>query len=219
MSTQLTFKWEDAPSYAASDYMVSKSNQAAIAFMEMLPLPFPEYAALLYGQQGAGKTHLAKCLQEKHHALLIDHALLGSMTSENLIGQHHFAILDDIQTLQDETAFFHLLRYMETSQRFLLLISSQPAKSLPFTLPDLRSRLLSFSSTPLPPPDDALLHLMVTKWFSDHQLAVSTEVIHYLITRSPRAFNPLRQLLTRIAALSLETKREITIPLVKRLLT
>jgi chromosomal replication initiation ATPase DnaA len=213
---QLTFKWPMHTSYAAEDFIISESNAEAIQFLDTWP-DGNSYAAILSGPPSAGKTHLVQRWASRVEAGAIDKTALGAMPSSQIWNQSRHNVLEDIHTITDETALFHLLRHAETHGVFLLLSARMTALQLPFTLPDLRSRLLALPSIHLASPDEILLHGFLLKCFADRQLRVSEDVTAYLAKRMERSFASALALVDRIERSSFETKREITIPLVKPL--
>jgi chromosomal replication initiation ATPase DnaA len=128
-----------------------------------------------------------------------------------------FAVLEDIHAITNEAALFHLLRHAENERVFLLLSSRMSAQSLPFTLPDLTSRLRSLPGIQIEAPDQVLLQVFMHKCFSDRQLRVSEDVIAYLVRRIERSFDAAYRVVEAVEHHSSETKRDITIPMVKPL--
>ncbi len=64
----------------------------------------------------------------------------------------------------------------------------------------------------------ALFYLLFARYFAARQLKVSDEVINYLASRVERSFTAALKIVDAIDKLSLEQKRNITIPLVKSIL-
>jgi len=214
--TQFAFHWPVTSSHSPLDFIVSSSNAQAVDFLESWP-DGKNSIALLSGPQASGKTHLIQGWILRTEATVIDKTMLGKALSTEFWNKASHAVLEDIQTVTDETALFHLLRHAESHQLTLLLTSSLPAPEFPCSLPDLKSRLLALPAITIAPPDEILLHGYVMKYFSDHQLRVHEDVIHYLVRRTERSFTALLCLLERIEKTSIETKRDITIPLIKPL--
>ncbi|MEI7668703.1 MAG: hypothetical protein WCJ33_01305 [Pseudomonadota bacterium] len=218
MSAQLTFNWKIEDSYLSDDFIVSKSNLNAVNFINELPQKATSNGALLYGMLDSGKTHLSKIWLEKNDASLIDKSQIGILSSQEICQNNNIILLEDIETINNEEALFHLMRHIETQKLFLLITANCAANQLNFKLPDLMSRLIALPSAIINSPDENLLQIITTKWFSDRQLRVNNEIINYIITRSERSFSSIRMIIEKIEKLSLETKREITIPLVKMVL-
>jgi chromosomal replication initiation ATPase DnaA len=140
------------------------------------------------------------------------------MPAAELWGDSQYRVLEDIETLRDETALFHLLRHVETQGAYLLMSANAGAAQLPFTLPDVCSRLRAAAAIALSPPDELLLQGFLMKYFSDRQLRVGEDVISYLAKRTERSFAGAHVLAEQVERSSTQAKREITIPFVRSLM-
>ena len=98
----------------------------------------------------------------------------------------------------------------------MLMTSMVPAPNLPFSLPDLTSRLLALPSVGIDQPDDDALAGAIRKQFSDRQMKVDEEVIKYLLPRMQRSFLKAKELVELLDAKALAEGKNITIPFVKR---
>lgn len=210
---QLAFKWNNQQSYAAEDFIIAEANSAAI---ELVQSDFR--IAIISGEESCGKTHLAHYFIENHAGVILDKSLLGINSSQEIWHSADIAVLEDIEEIKDETAFFHLLRYAETNNYQLLLTSKLPPAQLGFSLPDLTSRLKALPAAKLNSPDELLLRVFLIKCFADRQLKVSEEVINYISNRVTRSFNDISKLVEDLEQISSERKQEITIPLTKNFL-
>jgi chromosomal replication initiation ATPase DnaA len=215
--TQLAFEWPRAASYDPEDYIVSDSNAEAVKLLGAW-MDGNTKAALLTGAAASGKTHLVHCWMERAGGVMLDNPAVGRLTSEQLWPKQVPAVLEDIETIKDEAALFHLLRHAETQGVFLLLTANADAVRLPFALPDLRSRLLVLPVAHIHPPDDALLRVCVAKCFADRQIRLADDILEYIARRVERSFASVRRLADAIEKASSERGREITIPLVKKVL-
>lgn len=215
--SQFIFKWPTKASYASEDFIVSPSNETAVRFIDSWPED-ERMTALLSGPEASGKTHLAQRWAMRVGALMLDKASLGKIPSEEVWTDASYGVLEDIESIRDEAALFHLLRHAELHGLALLLTARSDAKQLGFTLPDLRSRLLALPVAELFPPDEIALMGFLMKYFSDHQLRVGEDVISYMAKRMERSFASALEMAEKIARSSIEAKREITIPFVRSLL-
>jgi chromosomal replication initiation ATPase DnaA len=175
------------------------------------------HAALLCGPAGSGKTHLAHRLGTRAHAILIDKTKLGALPSAELWEENSCGILEDIHTITEESALFHLLRHAESHGLFLLLTSRLNAKELSFALPDLRSRLLALPVATLALPDDVLLRGFMMKCLADRQLRLGEDVISYLVKRTERSLPALQNMVEKLEQSIAQTHKTITIPFIKSL--
>ena len=60
-------------------------------------------------------------------------------------------------------------------------------------------------------PDDELLKAVINKQFSDRQITVGDDVVNYLVARTERSFEAVRQMVQKIDDLSRMEKKKITI--------
>lgn len=213
--TQLTISLDSRPSFAAEDYVLSNSNQAAYNTLMQWP-NWPDYGLWLYGPARAGKSHLASIWAQKAGA-----AVVSSLSEALSLNQP--LLLDSVPSLQDATNaddLFHLLNHVKhggVKGRILLVSEHSPAQT-PCSLPDLASRIKALPTAQLPAPDDTLLQAVWFKAFADKQLQVSPAVIEYLCAHCERSFAAIHELALQLDRAALAQKRAVTIPLIKSLL-
>jgi len=88
-----------------------------------------------------------------------------------------------------------------------------------FLLKDLVSRLKTFNLLRINLPDDDLIINLIIKLLHDKQIIIKNEeIFHYILKRIERSYEEVFLLIENIDKLSLEKKRELTIPLIKKLL-
>ena len=84
---------------------------------------------------------------------------------------------------------------------------------------DLVSRLKTFNLLRINLPDDDLIINLIIKLLHDKQIIIKNkEIFHYILKRIERSYEDTFLLIENIDKLSLEKKRELTIPLIKKLL-
>ncbi len=192
--------------------MVSPSNQDAHHWVKT----WPEWSvSIIYGPKGSGKSHLAHIWAAQAGAGLHDATLLQEESVPQL---PQACIIDNIDRLENEAALFHALNYSKEHQKHLLLTSRIHPNHLPFTLPDLMSRLRALPVFTITTPDDTLVRALLTKQFADRQLRVGPDVIDFLVLRMERSFSAIQHTVDRLDTLSLEQQRTITIPFVRGVL-
>ena len=207
--TALDFK--QLPSYARDDFIVSRCNELVWQWLTTWP-KWPSYGAIIVGPKAAGKTHLLHCWQSMSHAAVVD--------SQDT--QPHYTqplAIDDADGWISESAqikLFHLLNQTKETKHTVLLTATTPPGQWRIDLKDLRSRLLSFPIWELNAPDEALLAGILSKHFTDRQISVDSNVIHYIVTRSERSFATIQDIAQRIDAFAWEEQRPITTALVRR---
>ena len=88
-----------------------------------------------------------------------------------------------------------------------------------FLLKDLVSRLKTFNLLRIDFPDDDLIINLIIKLLHDKQIIIKNEeIFHYILKRIERSYEDIFLLIENIDKLSLEKKRELTIPLINKLL-
>jgi DnaA regulatory inactivator Hda len=208
----------DLPARAAmgrEDFFVAPCNADAVGWIDRWPgWPYP--CLVLYGPEGSGKTHLARVWQQQAGALWSD----GSDLDERLRDDERAtALCIDINgRVADETALFHLFNRAREQGASLLITGRGPVRDWRLRLPDLRSRLRAAPAATLAAPDDALLAAVTVKLFADRQLAVTPDLLNYILTRVDRSFASLGEAIKRLDRAALEEKRAITPRFAKRIL-
>lgn len=197
---QLTLAFPHKPDYSAAAWQPTAGTAAAVTALKLHTPTATKSSPVvaLYGAPASGKTHL-----------------LSLWLSQNPTG--HTA--DDLQNLAEsaQITLFHLFNRLKTEGGALVVASTQPIASLNL-LPDLKSRLLTGPQLELQPPNDTELLELLNKWASDRQLFLPPNVTDYLLTHAERSAASLHYAIQALDTLSLEAKRGITIPMVKKLL-
>lgn len=186
---------------------MSGCNQEAHQWIMRWP-DWSSYAVIVYGPIGSGKTHLGHIWTARAKAQ-IQPRLISDLKGN--------ALIDHIETIEPKM-LLHFLNLAKENGWSLLLTSVAAPKKLPFTLPDLTSRLLALPATPIAPPDDEALAAVMRKQFSDRQLKVDEEVIAYIAPRIERSFSKISELVEILDRASLADRKNITIPFVRKTL-
>ena len=196
------------------EYILSKSNSEAYSVINKWP-NWPLNLLLLYGPKSCGKTHLAKIWQEKAKANFLN----AEQIYKNQYDLKKNYIIDNIETIHDETALLHLFNLVkEQASGYLLMTASNNPNNIGIRLPDLRSRLNLVAEARIGDPDDDILRQMFVKQFTLRQIKVDIEVINYLISRIERSFESLYNIVDKLDKQALEDRKSINIPLAKKVL-
>lgn len=218
MSAQLTLKLPVRSAMGAEDFIVTASNQEAVALLDRWP-DWPARTLVLSGAAGAGKTHLAQVWAQRSGAHTVAAPALAQQLEALL--QYQAVIVDDVDRLfgmaAGEQALFHLYNHIQQSGT-MLLISALPPTQAVIALPDLRSRLRAAPLLTLQPPDDALLAGLLIKHFSDRQLRVGQEVVDYLLSRIERSAAAAAAAVAALDEAALAKRSAITVPLARAVL-
>ncbi len=212
MSHQLVFDFPVRPALGRGDFIVSSGNAAAVSAIETWPdWPMPGFAVI--GPSGAGKSHLAAVFAAESGAVI------QSMTDLATCDDATPLVLEWDGNSFDEEALFHLINRRKAAQAPLLLTGRDAPNHWPVKLPDLRSRLATFTVVEIGLPDDALLSALFLKHFADRQLQVDVGVVEFLTRRVDRSFSAVANMVNELDQLSLGEGRSITIPLARKALS
>ena len=198
-------------------------NEAALKHLQLWAgsptrSPVPTY---LWGATGSGKTHLLKAVRE---ALREQGATAGWMDASVLEPPEFneawsVVLLDDVHlyTAVQQHAAFNWFVNAQTHQRGLLAAGELPPADLKLR-EDLRTRLgwgHVFALLPLSEPER---RAVLRQQAEDRGVFLGDEVMDYMLTRFSRDLGSLTELLSLIDGYSLQTKRPITIALIKSMM-
>lgn len=202
-------------------------NEAALKHLELwvgeksgaaLRSPVPTY---LWGTSGSGKTHLLKAVQE---ALREQGATVGWLDATVLsppeFDERWAAVLmDDVHqynSVQQHAAFNWFVN-CQTYQRWVLGAGSLPPADLKLR-DDLRTRLGWGHVFQLHALSEPERRAVLRKAADARGVFLGDEVMDFMLTRFSRDLGSLMELLDLIDGYALQTKRSITIPLIKSMM-
>ena len=215
---QLLLHFDHRIADGREDYLVTPSNQTAVAMVDRWP-DWPDQVIALSGPAGCGKTHLSRVWCEKAKAVSIEARDLGDVDIGELLHQPAI-VVENMHQLgaSGEAALFHLINGMREQGAYLLLTGIGLPGYWPAQLPDLSSRIKALHFVEIAPPDDGLLGAVLIKLFDDRQLKVSLDVIGYLTPRIERSTDAARTVVAAIDEAAMVQKRRITLPFVRETL-
>jgi len=211
---QYAFPLTLPPVFSEDNFFVASCKREAEQWVSRWP-NWPAQALIVYGPSGAGKSHLGHIWAGRAKGKIFFAREKKKLAPETMTGNW---LIEDMESLADERALFHLLNLAKENKNFLLLTASVPPKELPFTLPDLTSRLLALPCVGIASPDEETIAAVLRKQFSDRQLKVEDEVIAFLLPRMERSYNGATQIVDRLDKQALAEQRNLTVPFVKRAL-
>lgn len=195
------------------NFIVGGNGETLTGFAAWLAPENRESALLLWGEAGAGKTHLLRASGAAYCDAGADPTLAGADASSG------FLAVDTVEALDDtgQIALFNLFNRLRAQGGRLLTAASAPPADLALR-EDLRTRLgwgLIYRLQPL--TDEEKLDALSDQARS-RGMSLSREALEYLISRAPRDMRSLSALLVALDRYSLEHKRAITLPLLREVL-
>jgi DnaA-homolog protein len=180
--------------------------------------PVPTY---LWGATGSGKTHLLKAVRES----LREQGATAGWLDASVMEPPEFdeawsvVLLDDVHLYSavQQHAAFNWFVNAQTHQRGLLAAGALPPADLKLR-EDLRTRLgwgHVFALLPLSEPER---RAVLRQQADDRGVFLGDEVMDFMLTRFSRDLGSLTELLSLIDGYSLQTKRPITIALIKSMM-
>ena len=168
--------------------------------------------SFLYGPKKSGKSFLAHIWKNKHNANKL------SNNFEEIIKKKDNILIDDLHSF-DQEIIFHLVNYCNLNNLKILITSPYKINDINFKFNDLPSRLKTFTLLEINNPDDEMLLTILTKLLVDKQFIVnSNDIFEYILRRVDRTYESIYDIVCKLDVLSLEKKRQLTIPLIKEIL-
>ena len=202
-------------------------NEAALRHLELwvgdksnahARSPVPTY---LWGGAGSGKTHLLKAAQD---ALREQGASVGGLDATVLeppeFNEAWAAVLldeVDLYTAVQQHAAFNWFVNAQTHQRWVLAAGALPPADLKLR-DDLRTRLGWGHVFELHALSDTERRSVLRQAADARGIFLGDDVMDFILTRFSRDLGSLMELLDLIDGYALQTKRGITIPLIKSMM-
>lgn len=203
------------------DFLVAPCNQDAVAWIDLWP-EWPAPCLVLYGPIASGKTHIGAVWSEKSSAVCVRASDINEHAIRDIAAMDHHVIIEDaddlIGDINGEKGLFHLYNIFKEEKRSFLITLLEPPVRRSFALPDLASRLRAAPSVAIREPDEQLLSAVLVKLFSDKQIRVGADALHYILPRIERSFEAVRDLVEKADSRAMIEKRKISIPLLRDIL-
>ena len=168
--------------------------------------------SFLFGPKKSGKSYLAKIWLKKNNAIKFD-------INRDLHAIQYKHILIDNLISYDQEKIFHIVNKCILNNSKLLITSDIKINEIHFKFKDLSSRLKTFSNLEINQPNDEMLLAILTKLLVDKQFIIkSNEIFEYILRRVDRTYKDINEIVNKLDTLSLEKKRQLTIPLIKEIL-
>ena len=168
--------------------------------------------SFLCGPQKSGKTFLSQIWLKKNNGVEFKNNF------ELLINNKFNILIDDFLMFEQEK-IFHLVNNCILNNLKILITSNNQINEIKFKFKDLSSRLKTFANLEIKQPNDEMLLAILTKLLIDKQFIInSDDIFEYILRRVDRSYQGLYEIVNKLDVLSLEKKRQLTIPLIKEIL-
>jgi len=198
-------------------------NEAALAHLRLWAgsptrSPVPTY---LWGAGGAGKTHLLRAVAEALREQGAAAGWLDPSVHEPPAFEETWAVvlMDDVEryTAVQQHAAFNWFVNAQTLQRGVLAAGAVPPADLRLR-EDLRTRLGWGHVFQLQVLSEPERRAVLRQAADERGIFLGDEVMDFMLTRFSRDLGSLMQLLDQLDGYALQTKRAITIPLIRSML-
>jgi len=228
--------------YSFDRFVVGSSNQFAhAAAVAVAKQPARTYNPLfIYGGVGLGKTHLLNAIGFLTLSLYRDmnvlyvsaeefmNELINSIRYDRMPGfrkkyrEIDSLLIDDIQFIagkeRTQEEFFHTFNTLHDSGKQIVVTSDKFPKEIPKLEERLRSRFEWGLIADIQPPEIETRVAILEKKAHENNINIPANVSYYIASRAGDNIRELEGYLTRIAAFSSLTGREINMELVKEVL-
>lgn len=217
---QLLLEWDVAQPQTLDNFVVGRNQELAALITKIsqqAELSLDQRFIMIWGEAGSGKSHLLHALKEQTNALYL--------TADSAVSDHQFSddchlyLIDDCDALNPEAqiAAFALFNQIREVGGVLITTATHPPGQLQLR-EDLRTRLGWGLIYQLHGLSDEEKIAALSLSAEARGLHLSTGVIPYLLTHFRRDMQSLSAMLNALDRYSLETKRAITVPLLRELL-
>jgi len=214
---------------ASFDNYYFDQNKALYAALYAMGAGQGERFVYLWGQKGAGKTHLLQAACHVARSLDLSFFYLSLQNIKKLdvsvfegLDALSLVCLDDIDALVDkpkwEEALFNLFNQMQEMRHRLIVSAPVAPSQLGLKLKDLESRLLSGMAFQMEELDEETKLKALTARAKARGLDLPSDVAAFIFRRYPRDLGTLFGVLDKLDQASLVAKRKLTVPFVKEVL-
>ncbi len=222
----LNIQWRDD---ATLQNFYPGDNGEALKAVSALSEGIGESFVYLWGQSGVGRTHLlqAACHAASEKGIAAFYLSLRdrehlSLSALQGVEDVPLVCLDDIEQIAKlsiwEEGLFYLFNRIQAKKGRLLIAADVAPKYLPFSLPDLKSRLNWGVTYQLHRLTDEQ-KMTVLELRAEHRgLALHKTVAQFLLNHCSRDMNELYAVLEKLDRASLIEQHRLTIPFVKHVL-
>jgi DnaA family protein len=210
---QLLLDFTQAPAPTFANFVPGGNAELAHAVEAAVRGECPERVMYLWGESGAGKTHLLKAFAQAGAPRA---RYVPARDFMDAAGASMFAV-DDVEQL-DEAEQVSLFNAFNEGTFDFLLVSARAAPRDVALRRDLATRLATGLTYRVLPLTDAEKRAALAAHARQRGFAIPEEVTSYLLTHARRDMGSLIGALDSLDRFSLETGRPVTVPLLKQAL-
>ena len=202
-------------SFKKNDFIIGDSNKDALTTIERI-FDIKEKGLIIIGPNSSGKTHLISVLNSNKDFKVIE----GNDINKEKISLKNVKklVIENIEKIHNYEFFLHIINLSNEKNFFIVMTSNKDIKKLEITLKDLKSRLLTFTQTNIHLPTDDILYGLIAKLSKDFGVNLNKATSKFIIHHSERSYESINKLMFELNKVSLDRKKNITIPLVKEIL-
>jgi len=200
------------------------ANHELLRSINQLFLDEKSSEVFIYGTSGQGKTHILqgavlKALEMDKNAVYIDCSESFPEHILDLVDQIDFISFDNVHLISSENqeVFFDLYNRARQTQIFILVSGDSLPSDLE-VMKDIKTRLSLAAVYKLEELDDELIMSVIDSQMSQRNLSVNSNVYEYLFKNYSRDLKVLLSTLNDLDMASLQSKKPISIPFVKKFL-
>ncbi len=210
MNRQKYFSYKFYNTSSIDDFYINDTNEEAFN----LVYNNKHKKVFLFGPKKSGKSFIGNLWIKKNNG-----KLYKENNFEKIINNKYNILIDNLNQFSNEEQIFHIINHCNLNNKAILIISDKNLQDLNFKLKDLVSRIKTFHYSKINNPDDDMLLKILTKLFIEKQFIInSNEIFEFIIRRANRSYETVIEIVNKLDNLSLEKKRQLTIPLIKEIL-
>ena len=210
MIYQKIFNYQFSSKNKHENFFVNLTNQKAY---DLTILDNFNQNIFLFGPKKSGKSYLANLWKDKNNAISYDNNFSAIIETKKNI------VIDDVLGKSSDENLFHLINHCKLNNLKMYFVSSVDINTYDFKFKDLYSRLREFLYLEIESPDDEMCKMLMIKLFSDKQIIIkNNEIFDFIFKRLNRTYLDIFIFIEKLDRLSLEKKRQLTIPLIKEII-
>ena len=200
------------------------ANKELLRLINQIFLDEKSSEVFIYGASGQGKTHILqgavlKALELDKNAIYIDCIEPFPEHILDFIDQINFISFDNVHLIssKNQEIFFDLYNQARQSQ-ILILVSADSLPSDLEVMKDIKTRLSLAAVYKLEELNDELIMRVINSQMSQRNLSINSGVYEYLFKNYSRDLKLLLATLNDLDKASLQAKKAISVPFVRKFL-